>query len=935
MVSAVANSYENASFTSPLQLKDIEDKIRNIVNSRKVRLTEYFKDFDRLRTGFITKSQFDRCLDQLFGIVLSPEDDAKLMEKYGSPEAKRKGLVNYRHFCEVIGAVFDPDILNEDPATQQIGPAASGSPIDHRPLSPASLAKCEDLLMRLARFYKYHGINIKTCYADFDKHHIGVVTESQFFRSFPGSPDIIHEETVLLAKKYRESMRPGLCNYYSFHEDIERMQNALAEKEDFTKHIPNQDIIDDFGKRPRTPSLEEIFEKIKEAVHKNGIRTTEFFRDHDKLRSGEITESQFICGLSLCCGTQAHLSRDEIQKVVEVYRQPSGRVRYKEFCDIMENAFTVPDLEKKPTADVYRPPMGALSKAPNLLSAQEEDRVNEILKEIAETVRKRRLMVYPYFKDFDRSKGYTRGVTKPQFARMLHFLSITVRPQDLALLCKKFEYPVGGDINYSAFIQSIDSEYTGTATTISDFAQKDKTPAESEELRPLDLSKVDRQELIDRIKHYVLVNRLRVEEFFQDFDPLRHGSISRPQFRRCLSLMGQPNLTDEQFEVLAQYYKDPKLPGNVMWTGFLTDTEMVFTRRGLEKTPTYTVPGMETFQMSRPGAGSEQLEQDEEVFLERIKLRMRRKLTEQRILSKPCFQDFDKHNNGHVTKIQASQCLHTLGLTDVPEEIKVLQNRYSDDIGFNYIQFLDDLQPSEKPELKYLQRLEELKLTNQKNLPDLGDDNIEKIMYKIKCRVMKERMRLSEFCKDYDKLRTGRILKTVFPRAMDLASLKLTKVEVEQLMNRYTAVGYPDYVQYTAFVEEIESIFTLRDLEKAPEVVPIPFQPQPENEYCKLSSEEEQALELVMHRLADRVRIRRIQIFPLFEDYDRVHNGTVSRSQFHRVLSELDLGSLVSMREFLAIKKKFDVVLGYKHDFNYIGFCDMINDFANFEYGKP
>ena len=33
--------------------------------------------------------------------------------------------------------------------------------------------------MGLARFYKYHGINIKTCYADFDKHHIGVVTESQ------------------------------------------------------------------------------------------------------------------------------------------------------------------------------------------------------------------------------------------------------------------------------------------------------------------------------------------------------------------------------------------------------------------------------------------------------------------------------------------------------------------------------------------------------------------------------------------------------------------------------------------------------------------------------------------------------------------------------------------------------------------------------------
>ena len=131
------------------------------------------------------------------------------------------------------------------------------------------------------------------------------------------------------------------------------------------------------------------------------------------------------------------------------------------------------------------------------------------------------------------------------------------------------------------------------------------------------------------------------------------------------------------------------------------------------------------------------------------------------------------------------------------------------------------------------------------------------------------------------------------------------------------------------------SLLCFLDLEKMPLVVPIQFRPNQESDGNKLSNEEEQVLELVMHRLADRVRIRRIQIFPLFEDYDRVHNGTVSQFQFYRVLSELDLGSLVSAREFLVIKKKFLVVLGYKHDFNYIGFCDMVNDYANFEYGKP
>ena len=46
-----------------------------------------------------------------------------------------------------------------------------------------------------------------------------------------------------------------------------------------------------------------MFDKIQIAVHKNGIRTTEFFKDHDKLRSGVITRNQVnyqvahgICG---------------------------------------------------------------------------------------------------------------------------------------------------------------------------------------------------------------------------------------------------------------------------------------------------------------------------------------------------------------------------------------------------------------------------------------------------------------------------------------------------------------------------------------------------------------------------------------------------------------------------------------------------------------
>lgn len=55
-------------------------------------------------------------------------------------------------------------------------------------------------------------------------------------------------------------------------------------------------------------------------------------------------------------------------------------------------------------------------------------------------------------------------------------------------------------------------------------------------------------------------------------------------------------------------------------------------------------------------------------------------------------------------------------------------------------------------------------------------------MQKIKTKVVKESVRVYEFMKDYDKLRTGRMLKTSFPRALDLCALGLTPVEITTVM---------------------------------------------------------------------------------------------------------------------------------------------------------
>jgi len=57
--------------------------------------------------------------------------------------------------------------------------------------------------------------------------------------------------------------------------------------------------------------------------------------------------------------------------------------------------------------------------------------------------------------------------------------------------------------------------------------------------------------------------------------------------------------------------------------------------------------------------------------------------------------------------------------------------------------------------------------------------------------------------------------------------------------------------------------------------------------------------------------------------------------QFHRVLSELEMGGLVNAMEFQLLYRKFDVRVGGRNDVNYIAFCQMIDDYAQTRWSDP
>ena len=67
------------------------------------------------------------------------------------------------------------------------------------------------------------------------------------------------------------------------------------------------------------------------------------------------------------------------------------------------------------------------------------------------------------------------------------------------------------------------------------FAPSFSGPSPLSSRRPPELVDVD--ELIARIQEHVITNRIRVSEHFQDFDPLRSGSISAARFRQVLHVV--------------------------------------------------------------------------------------------------------------------------------------------------------------------------------------------------------------------------------------------------------------------------------------------------------------------------------------------------------------------------------------------------------------
>ncbi len=198
-----------------------------------------------------------------------------------------------------------------------------------------------------------------------------------------------------------------------------------------------------------------------------------------------------------------------------------------------------------------------------------------------------------------------------------------------------------------------------------------------------------------------------------------------------------------------------------------------------------------------------------------------------------------------------------------------------------------------------------------------GEENLDALLFKIKAQIKKDRIRLGEFFQDHDMLRKGTVPAQKFRGVLFTQKIQLTNEEYDLLEKHYATPEDSNKINYVQFNEEIERIFTEKDLEKDPVKKPQEFKaPSILDPKDVLNTEEEKILDDCLQRIGWIVKHKRLLIKPFFQDKDRSKSGFVANTRFRSIFDTLKLQ--ISEEEYQLICKRFQAKAN--NEINYVEF---------------
>jgi len=407
------------------------EKIKGVIFSRRIRIKDMFRDYDPRRSWRCTKQQFIRALDNC-GIHITYGAAAALADAYLD---EASGDVHYGRFSDDVDTVFGPKYLEATPLAEVPLPGAGVTTV----YQTNNLADAEQdeilayVLHRISLLCRTRGINFKHCFRLFDKTTSGCVTEQQFRRSFPFVDQFTEPEMDILIDKYTDKERSALngVNYLTMHHDVMDRVEAPPDPP-----YPRSDLVIRPDTSTWTAQDYTPEEKVQARVVERRIRIREWFTDYDPLRKGYVKTGQARSILGLL---NIPVAQNDWETLCAKYNREDGMFNYAQFCDYVDEAFSVKGLEKTPLTRIMMPDVAVtLPGRRNRMKLTEEDEyeIARVEEDISARVQQRRIYLKPYFEDFDPARhGH---VTKNQFARAMGSLGFELTEDEVNLLAMKY-----------------------------------------------------------------------------------------------------------------------------------------------------------------------------------------------------------------------------------------------------------------------------------------------------------------------------------------------------------------------------------------------------------------------------------------------------------------------------------------------------------------
>lgn len=87
-------------------------------------------------------------------------------------------------------------------------------------------------------------------------------------------------------------------------------------------------------------------------------------------------------------------------------------------------------------------------------------------------------------------------------------------------------------------------------------------------------------------------------------------------------------------------------------------------------------------------------------------------------------------------------------------------------------------------------------------------DSLQDLLARLRKKVKEERIRVGEFLREFDKLRSGTITKEQLRVGLNMSKIVLSEAEFDLLVEAFACADKPNYVKVKDFVDAIDEVFT-------------------------------------------------------------------------------------------------------------------------------